>query len=152
MDPGDHEENMCCVPGSEPPVLYQAYVEDILKIIRHNARCEFKILWEQMSKGRSSTDSTDRLSAKINFLTDTIFRDLIESADQALIDKVLRIAIPRILIDHVGFDNILKNTPRNYLMAMVATNLASKYVYENGMDASEFRFYTYLQGIITADC
>jgi len=142
-----HNENMCVDIGQEPPEFYKKYTQDILKIIRNNADCEFKIIWEEIQKGFGSMETTDRLSGKINFLTDTIFRDLSTKKDDALIQKVLKLAFPPSLLEHVGFENIWKNTPRNYLMAMVATNLAAKYVYDNGMDASEFKFYNYLKDI-----
>jgi len=147
MAPDDHEKNMCVEVGAKPPQFYQDYAQDILTIVRRNADSEFKILWQEIQKGRTSVESTDRLSAKINFLTDTIFRDLSETDDKIVIEKVLRMVIPKTLIDKVGFEGIWKNTPRNYLMAMVATNVAAKYVYDNGMEASEFKFYNYLKNI-----
>jgi len=147
MDSDDHASHMCVEQGTTPPKFYQDYVQDILHIVKRNAASEFKILWEQMLLGRSSMGTTDRLSAKINFLTDTITRDLSEITDKVIIEKVLRMAIPPSLLNHVGFENIWNRTPRNYLMAMVATNLASKYVYDHGMDASEFVFYGYLKNI-----
>jgi len=150
MAPDDHEKNMCVEVGAKPPQFYQDYTQDILTIVRRNADSEFKILWQEIQKGRTSVESTDRLSAKINFLTDTIFRDLSETDDEIVIEKVLRMVIPKTLIDKVGFEGIWKNTPRNYLMAMVATNLAAKYVYDNGMEASEFKFYNYLKNISTS--
>lgn len=151
MDPEDHELNMCVDVGQEPPAFYQEYAQDILRNVRKNADCEFKIIWEQMAKGQTSMETSDRLSAKINFLTDTIFADLDEANDSVIIQKALRRAIPPSLLQHVGFDKIWENTPRNYLIAMVATYLASKYVYENGMDASEFKFYNYIKGITNSD-
>jgi glutamate dehydrogenase len=147
MDAQDHDLHMCVDHGQTPPQFYQDYTQDILRAVRLNADCEFKIIWGQMAKGVSSVDASDRLSAKINFLTDTIFADLDLINDRAIIEKTLCKAIPPSLLAHVGFENIWNNTPRNYLMAMVATWLASKYVYENGMDASEFKFYNYLKGI-----
>jgi len=147
MAPEDHAANMCVEDGEDAPEFYEDYANDVLQIIRRNADCEFNVVWKEMMEGRSSMDATDRLSAKINFLTDTIFSDLCALKDKAIIEKVLRQAIPAKFLKHVGFQQIWENTPRNYLMAIVATNLASKYVYENGMDASEFKFYNYLKGI-----
>jgi glutamate dehydrogenase len=147
MAPEDHDVHMCVEAGAIPPQFYKEYVEDILEIIRRNADNEFRILWGQMKQGRTSIEATDQLSNKINFLTDTINNDLNETGDKAVINKVLQMVIPKSLIKKVGFESIWRNTPRNYLMAMVATNLASKYVYENGMEASEFKFYNYLKGI-----
>ena len=40
---------------------------------------------QEMQKGSSSVDASDRLSAKINFLTDTIFADLSEEKDWDII-------------------------------------------------------------------
>jgi glutamate dehydrogenase len=147
MSEADHEKNMCVDQGKTPPELYQKYTQDILNIIRLNADNEFKIIWQEMLKGQTSIETTEKLSGKINFLTDTIFRDLNEKKDSVMIQKVLKMVIPSTLLNHIGFDNIWSRTPRNYLMAMVATNLAAKYVYENGMDASEFKFYNYLKDL-----
>merc|ERR1719160_157300 len=100
-----------------------------------------------MLKGEKSTETTERISSKINFLTDTIYRDLDETADQAIIETVLRTAIPKRLLDHVGYENIWRNTPRKYLMSMAATTIAQKYVYGEGLQASEFKFYQYMKAL-----
>jgi len=147
MSQADHDANMCVDVGTPPPKLYEDYAMDILKVVRDNADSEFNVMWAELQKGKGSMDTTERIAAKINFLTDTIFRDLSETADKVIIEKVLKKAFAPSLLAFVGFDNIWKNTPRSYLMAMVATNLASKYVYENGLDASEFKFYNYLKQI-----
>jgi len=147
MSTEDHAENMCVEAGETPPQLYEDYANEVLEIIRRNADCEFRIIWGEMAQGRSSMAATDRVSAKINFLTDTIFSELDELTDRVLVEKVLLAAIPQCFLKHVGFDEIWENTPRNYLMAMVATNVAAKYVYENGMDASDFKFYNYVKRI-----
>merc|ERR1719235_2031161 len=115
-------------------------------MIRDNADSEFNILWTEMQKGEKATEVTERISDKINFLTDTIYRDLDENADKAIIERVLCMAIPQRLLDHVGFENIWHNTPRKYLMCMVATTIAKKYVYGEGLHASEFKFYQYMKG------
>ena len=48
----DHEKNVRVKAEDKPPQFYENYANDILEIIKCNADCEFKIIWEQMLMGR----------------------------------------------------------------------------------------------------
>ena len=45
----------------------------------------------------------------------------------------------------VGIDEILQRVPKNYLQAILASWLASHFIYEYGLDADEIDFHSFLQ-------
>jgi glutamate dehydrogenase len=144
MHDADHTEHMC-VGTKDTPEFYKRYTEEILAIIRRNASAEFNILWTCMENGQSSASATDQVSAKINKLTDDIFKEFVDSCDEALMEKILRKAFPKALLDHTGYETLRSNAPDNYLRAICATHLASKYIYKVGLHATEFSFHQFMQ-------
>jgi glutamate dehydrogenase/leucine dehydrogenase len=148
MSEADHTKNMCVRDGMDPPEFYRLYTDEILATIRTNARMEFSLLWPRMQSGETSATVTDRVSEKINALRDTIFAELLENPDEVLFEKTLRRAVPPVLLAHAGYEALTSNTPRQYLLAICATHLASQYVYTVGLDASEFRFYQFMRNLL----
>jgi len=148
MNPQDHADNMCVSIGSSPPAFYQRYAQEIVAIVRANAKHEFKIIWDQMETGESSMVATDKLSAKINEITDAIFAELNQNMNQSLLERTLGVAIPPALLEHVTMEVIMENTPQAYLTAICATYLASRYVYQVGLSASEFSFYQFMHNML----
>merc|ERR1719183_3304537 len=148
MSEADHTKNMCVQNGMDPPEFYRLYTNEILSIIRTNARMEFSLLWPRMQAGETSATVTDQVSEKINKLRDTIFNELLENPDEELIEKTIRQAVPPVLLAHAGYEALTTNTPRQYLLAICATHLASQYVYAVGLDASEFRFYQFMRNLL----
>ena len=65
--------------------------------------------------------------------------------DESLRKKVLGEALPPPLVDRLGMDTILERVPSNYLRAIFARHLATKYVYANGTEASPFAFFQFMQ-------
>jgi glutamate dehydrogenase len=148
MSEADHTKNMCVQDGMEPPEFYRLYTNEILSIIRTNARMEFSLLWPRMQAGETSATVTDQVSEKINKLRDTIFAELMENPDEVLFEKTIKRAVPPVLLAHAGYEALTTNTPRQYLLAICATHLASQYVYTVGLDASEFRFYQFMRNLL----
>jgi glutamate dehydrogenase len=137
--------NLMCVKNKKVPLFRKRYVEEILEIIRENARLEFEVIWREHKRlDLPRAVLTDRISIKINAITDAInASDLVE--DEALFKKVIECCCPRILIEEIGFDKILGRVPQRYLEALFASSLASRYVYKYGLEANEIDFYSYLQ-------
>ena len=137
--------SLMCVKKTKIPPFRKRYVEEILEIIRENAQLEFEIIWMEHERTQLPRSVlTDRISKKINAITDAInASDLFK--DKELSRKVIECCCPRVLIDQVGFDKILQRAPRRYLEALFASRLASRYVYKYGLEANEIDFYGYLQ-------
>jgi glutamate dehydrogenase len=137
--------SLMCVKRTRVPPFRKRYVEEILEIIRENARLEFEVIWREHKRTDFPRSVlTDRISEKINAITDAInTSDLFK--DEGLFKEVIECCCPRALIDQVGFDKILQRVPQRYLEALFASSLASRYVYKHGLEANEIDFYSHLQ-------
>lgn len=131
------------------PEFMQEYVDEIIFTIKNNARKEFELLWhEKARKGLPFTHLTNIVSRKINDLTDAIFHSDLP-ADLQLKRSLIEDYAPKPLLTLVGLDNILARVPDNYLNAIVATRLATGFVYGHGLDGNEVDFYKYLQRFVS---
>jgi len=140
-------ENHMRVKNGKISDFRTTYINEIINIIVKNANKEFSLLWEEHDKkGIPFTVLTNTVSKKINDITDSIFNsDLSKNRD--LMKKIINDYTPKPLLDLVGIENIVKRVPKNYLSAIVSTNLAANFVYNYGLDANEVDFYNYLSGL-----
>ncbi|HUT65643.1 MAG TPA: NAD-glutamate dehydrogenase domain-containing protein, partial [Spirochaetota bacterium] len=123
------------------------YIEDIIETIKRNARMEFGLLWkEHETSGIPFTLLTNMVSLKINDITDAVSgSDL--PGDKKIREKIVAEYSPKPLLDLIGIDTILKRVPANYLDAIVATKIATGFVYRFGLDTTEVDFYNYVRGL-----
>jgi len=137
--------DLMCVQSNTIPTFRKMYVQEILDLIRDNARLEFDIIWkENARKGIPRSILSDQISEKINSITDAIYNSTLFEK-KTLFQSVVECCCPRVLIEHVGFETILERVPNAYLRAIFASRLASRYVYEHGLDADEIHFYNFVQ-------
>jgi glutamate dehydrogenase len=146
----DEYEKLMCVRNGVAPDFRKKYVKQILEIIRENARLEFDVIWrENAVKKLPRSVLSDSISEKINLIKDAVSKsDLFE--DKALFRKVIKCCIPGVLIEEIGFPKLLKRVPQPYLRAVLASQLASRYVYRYGLEANEINFYDFLKEIARA--
>jgi len=136
---------LMCVRNKTVPAFRQKYVQEILDLIRENSRLEFDVIWrEHTHKGIPRSILSDLISEKINAITDAIYNSTLYK-NEILFQSVIECCCPKVLIDHVGFKAILERVPKAYLKAIFASRLASRYVYENGLNANEIHFYDFVQ-------
>jgi glutamate dehydrogenase len=144
LDDKEYSSFMYAKKTKVPP-FRKRYVEEILEIIRANAQLEFEVIWkDHLRTGLPRSVLTDRISEKINAIIDAINASDLHK-DETLFRQVIECCCPRVLIEQVGFDKILKRVPQRYLEALFASSLASRYVYKHGLEANEINFYSYLQ-------
>jgi len=139
----EYERLMCVRDGVSPP-FRRKYVEQILEIVRANARLEFDIIWkENAAKKIPRSVLSDLISEKINAIKDSVSRtELVK--DRALFKKMTACCIPGALVEEIGFGKLMKRVPGPYLKAVFASQLASRYVYRYGLNADELTFYEFL--------
>lgn len=127
------------------PEFRKNYVNEVVSVVRENARLEFEVLWNENKKLKTPLAIlTDHLSDKINKVKDAIHRsDLCK--DSKLCKSVVEHHCPPTLVKMVGIDEILKRVPKNYLQAIMASWLASHFIYEYGLDADEVDFHSFLR-------
>lgn len=137
--------DLMCVRNNTVHPFRRKYIQEILELIRENARLEFDIIWKENAKKKIPRSIlTDLISEKINGITDAIYNSALFE-NEPLFQSVVECCCPRVLIEHVGFAAILKRVPNAYLKAVFASRLASRYVYESGLEANEIHFYNFVQ-------
>jgi len=138
-------EKHLCVKNGVVPDFRKNYVNDVLDILRENARLEFEVLWnENQANKKALSILTDELSDKINQVTDSIFKSNLWN-DRTLVRSVVEQHCPKTLIEKIGIDEIFKRVPENYLQSILSSWLASHFIYEYGLHADEIDFHTYLR-------
>ncbi|MDZ7261144.1 MAG: NAD-glutamate dehydrogenase, partial [candidate division KSB1 bacterium] len=138
-------EEYLCVKDGHIPEFRKNYVRDVLQIIRHNARLEFELLWNEHQRRKIPLAIlSDQLSDKINKVTDAIHdSDLWQ--DQTIMRRVVERHCPPTLVQKLGLDTILKRVPRNYIRAIVSSWLASHFIYRYGLGADEVNFHQFVR-------
>jgi len=148
LSDGEFAEMMTVRPGGKIPPFRRRYIEEIVAVIRLNARREFQALWEDRKKtSRPLSLLSDILSDKINLMTDRIAASaLFENAP--LREAVIRRHCPPVLVESVGIEKVMERVPELYLRAVFASTLASGYVYEKGIAAGELDFFDYVSSLV----
>jgi len=142
----EYDKLMCVKNGVISP-FRKKYIEEIVTIVNQNAKDEFEVIWQENARKKiPRAVLTDLVSEKINKIKDAInASDL--SDNEPLFRKALACCVPKALIEQVGFENIMKRVPKNYLKALFAASLAGRYVYQFGLDANEINFYGFLKDL-----
>jgi hypothetical protein len=60
---------------------------------------------------------------------------------------VLRKAIPKTLVDKVGLETLMERLPETYLRALWSAYVSSRYLYVNGIGASQVDFFLYMSSL-----
>ena len=116
-----------------------------MDIIKENATLEFQVIQNESRKtGASRVILSDRVSDKINAVTDAIYASELFK-DRKLFRSVLQCYCPSVIIDMLGMDKVMRRVPEAYLRAVFASRLASRYVYACGLDANEVDFHDYIK-------
>ncbi|KAF2402216.1 NAD-specific glutamate dehydrogenase-like protein [Trichodelitschia bisporula] len=135
-------ENMCIREDGTAPAFYDNYVKEVQSVIQRNARLEFEAIWrEHEQTGELRSLLSDKLSLAITKMDEEL-----QSSDlwdnEGFRRAVLSDALPKLLLDTIGLDTILKRVPDNYLRAIFGSYLASRFIYECGISASQFAFFS----------
>jgi glutamate dehydrogenase len=146
----EFKANMVVGADGKVSAFRQRYVGEILAIIKANARAEFELMWGEHQERRIPlTTLTNRISERINATADAIAASELVR-DAKLRRKVLSQCTPSALLELVGIDNILARVPENYLDALVATTLATRFIYGKGLAANEVDFYAFIAELMRA--
>ncbi len=138
-------QTLMCVKGGKTSSFRKRFIEEIILMIKENATLEFEVIWrENETKKIPRSILSDLISEKINQMTDSIYSSELCS-DKSLFQKVIECCCPRVLIEEIGFENVMKRIPDSYLKAIFASKLASHYVYTYGLDAGEVDFYDFIK-------
>ncbi len=146
MTDEEYERHMG-VQGEELPEFRRRYVEQIIDIIRSNARAELGLLWREHERtGIPFTLLTNRVSDRINSITDAVVRSQLPG-QKRIREAVIAGYTPPALLELVGLEAVLARVPAAYQEAIVATALATRFVYGHGLSANEVDFYEFVRGV-----
>lgn len=141
----DEYQHLMMVKNGDTPEFRQTYIEEIIDLIRINAKLEFDIIEREKEKNDiPRVILTDLVSQKINAVTDAVYASDLHK-DKRLFENAIQCCCPRVLIKKVGFERVLERVPDTYLQAIFASRLASRYVYSFGLDANEIDFHKYIE-------
>ncbi len=104
---------------------------------------EFALLWRvHRATGRPLSVLAEEVSARINQITDEVAASSMVN-DPAMRLAALRLQAPDMLVDEVGVARLVERLPPAYQRALVATAVASTFVYRYGLAAGfeEYRGY-----------
>eukprot|EP00732_Lithocolla_globosa_P000355 Lithocolla_globosa_v1_NODE_101_length_6343_cov_18.219454.p1 type:complete len:1015 gc:universal NODE_101_length_6343_cov_18.219454:3103-59(-) len=141
----DEEFECMQVTKDSKPEFYANYVEEIQKIVEKNAEMEFECLWEEHAKtGTPRSVLSDKLSLSILKMKLELGQTSQFWENLVLREKVLKQALPKTLLEKLGYDVIEKRVPEPYMKAIFCTFLASRFVYQYGIETSQFAFFNYM--------
>jgi glutamate dehydrogenase len=151
----DEYGNYMIVRNGRESDFRKAYIEQIIAKIRRNARLEFLALQrEHRRTGVPCSVLSDRLSSKINELADAIQASRL-CGDPEVVRAVVADYCPKVLVELLGVEAILSRVPASYVCAIVASHLASMYIYAKGLNANEIDFYRFIEqarrGVLTVE-
>lgn len=132
------------VKGSVAPAFYSEYVKAVHAIIEKNAELEFEALWREAERTKKPRSI---LSDELSFAIVRLNRELQNTTlwDNVPLRRiVLNEAFPRILLDKIGLDALLKRVPESYVKAIFGSYLASRFVYKYGTEPSQFAFFEFM--------
>eukprot|EP01062_Namystynia_karyoxenos_P079143 TRINITY_DN8296_c0_g1_i1.p1 TRINITY_DN8296_c0_g1~~TRINITY_DN8296_c0_g1_i1.p1 ORF type:complete len:1067 (+),score=408.58 TRINITY_DN8296_c0_g1_i1:107-3307(+) len=147
----EYQQLMCAKePGAPPelmPDFYKNYVCEVQRRVEENARLEFECIWAEWERTQKPKSLlSDEVSAKINVMNDAIQGSSLWQ-DEQLRRQILHHYVPKVLMDQVGIENILKRVPEAYLRSIFGCMLAARYVYSKGPNANEFAFFEFIHNL-----
>ncbi|KAI8080913.1 Glutamate/Leucine/Phenylalanine/Valine dehydrogenase-domain-containing protein [Thamnidium elegans] len=138
-------EHMSVKQDQPVPAFYKAYVKEVQDIIERNARLEFEALWEEHQKTHTA----------ISILSDELSNAIVQLNEQlqttglwenpVLRETVLKRAFPKLLLDKLGLETLLKRVPENYVKAIFGASVASQFVYKYGPRPDNFAFFEFMR-------
>ncbi|KAL7308982.1 NAD-dependent glutamate dehydrogenase [Mucor circinelloides] len=144
FDDAEFEEHMCIRDGVVPE-FYETYVKEVQGIIERNANLEFEALWEEHKKsGTPISILSDELSIAIVQLNEQLQSTGLWD-NIALRETVLKRAFPKLLLEKLGLETLLKRVPENYVKAIFGATLASQFVYKYGPHPDNFAFFDFMR-------
>jgi glutamate dehydrogenase len=124
----------------------KSYVKDIQEKIAENGAVEFEGIWKEHIRRKGASPRTllsDELSSTLNALQVELEESHGLYELEASTKAVLRMAIPKTLVDHVGLETLIQRLPEQYLRALWSAYVSSHFIYLNGIGASQVDFFLY---------
>jgi len=144
MDDESYARTMCAAADGGEPEFRRRYIAKVVEHVVDRGDLEFALLWKtHQETGRPFSVLAEEVSARINQITDEVAASQLVD-DPAMRRAALRLMAPDMLVDAVGGPaKVIERLPPAYQRALVATAVASNFVYRFGLSAGfeEYRRY-----------
>ena len=123
----EFQECMMVKDTAHPPAFYSEYIRTVHGIIEKNAELEFEAIWKESERTkRPKAVISDALSFAILKLNDELqSTTLWDNVPLRMI--VLKEAFPKLLLEKLGLETLLKRVPETYVKAIFGSYLASRF-------------------------
>ncbi len=114
--------------------LKEVFVADVLQKLRHLARCEATLLFNEYKKQpeRALSETSVHISKSINKVSDAITAHISTLTSRDELQAMIYKHLPDTLIEAVG--EHIHDLPDSYAQWMISASLASHIVYHEGLD------------------
>ncbi|KAJ3127236.1 NAD-dependent glutamate dehydrogenase [Nowakowskiella sp. JEL0407] len=131
--------------NGKTPDFYNEYIKNVHQIIERNAEQEFEAIWkEHANTGMARSLISDQLSFAILKLNEELqITTLWDNVPLRV--AVLEEAFPKLLLEKLGLEALMKRVPESYVKAIFGSYLASRFVYKYGINPSQFAFFEYME-------
>ena len=114
----------------------EAIVADVLVKLKHFAKVEAELLFREFYNYPGDLVYFSKMiSDTINSATDAVSNELQSMSDDQiqLLTPLIKNHLPKIMAE-MGFHRLHENVPKQYILAAIASSLASKIVYTEGIN------------------
>jgi glutamate dehydrogenase len=147
MDDASYARLLCAAPGTGEPEFRRRYIGEVVRHIVDRADQEFELLWKtHRATGRPLSVLAEEVSARINQITDEVAASSLVN-DPAMRRAAMRLQAPAMLVAEVGAETLVERLPPAYQRALVATAVASNFVYQFGLSAGFEEYRGYVAGL-----
>lgn len=130
-------EHMMVKDTAHPPPFYSEYIKTVHGIIEKNAEQEFECIWREAERSKKPKSIlSDDLSYAIIKLNEEL--QTTSLWDNVFLRKlVLKDAVPKLLLEKLGLETILKRVPESYIKAIFGSYLASRFGKQNKIERDD---------------
>ena len=115
------------VKDDKPSPFYNEYIKTVHAIIERNAELEFECIWRESERtGKLKSITSDLLSVAIVKLNEELQNTTLWD-NEPLRRVVLKEAFPKLLLEKLGLDTLMKRIPESYVKAIFGSYLASRF-------------------------
>ena len=126
------------------PKFYEEYVKEVQTIIERNAENEFEAIWRENEKtGKPRSIISDELSYAIVKLNEQLQQSKLWH-DIPVRNMILSLAFPKLLLEKLGLKVLLERVPEAYVKSIFGAFIASRFVYQCGVNPGEFAFFEFM--------
>eukprot|EP00759_Apiculatamorpha_spiralis_P058410 PhF_6_TR9199/c0_g1_i1/m.14401/K15371/GDH2; glutamate dehydrogenase len=147
--PSEFLENMCPSASGNVSAFRKEFVEECKYFVKRFSKEEFDHIEREVTRGGLRTQISNSTTKKIRRIEDEMQKDEFFIKRPQLVERALKSAIPKSLIDKLTLPLLMSRVPEAMLRSVFATEIARQYVYRQGLQTDEFDLHQFLEAVET---